>query len=99
MSNIVKWGLLAAAVVALVALIVALPFNDYISSSNFSEAVNVIINYLGKYLKFGRALLNNFLNTWGRTALTGLIAYSFTKFFITLSIKVGSWVYHFVFRG
>lgn len=99
MSNIVKWGLLAAAVVAMIALIVVLPFNDYINVSEFTSAVNGVVTLCGSYFKFGRGLLNNFLSPFGRACVSGLLAYFFGKFFITIAIKIVAWIQHFIFRG
>ena len=99
MSNIVKWGILAAAVVALIALVVALPFGQYINVSEFSSALSGIATICGNAFRFGRGLLNNFLTPFGRTVLTGLLAYFFGKFFFTVALKIVAWIQHFIFRG
>ena len=99
MSDVIKWGLLAAAIVAMIAMIVILPFNNYMNFGAVGSAVSSIVSVCGNAFAFARGLINNFLSPFGRTALTGLMAYLFGKFFITLGVKVVSWVYHFVFRG
>lgn len=99
MSNVVKWGILAAAVVALIALIVALPFNQYISVGEFSSALSGVTAICGKYFKFGRGLINNFFSPFGRSCITGLLFYWIGGFFVKIAIKIVAWVQHFIFRG
>lgn len=99
MSNAIKWAILGALVIALIALIVVLPFNDYINVSEFTTSVNGIVTLCGQYFRFGRGLINNFLTPFGRGCVTGLMSYWIAKFFINLSIKVVAWVNHFIFRG
>lgn len=99
MSNIAKWAILAGSIVALIALIVALPFTNFINVSEFTSSINGVVTLCGKYFKFGRGLINNFFSTFGRNCINGLLVYWFAKFFITLSIKLVAWVQHFIFRG
>lgn len=99
MSNIAKWAILAAAVVALIALIVALPFNQYINANEFSTALSGVTTICAKYFKFGRGLINNFFSPFGRTCITGLMFYWIGGFFIKIAIKIVAWVQHFIFRG
>lgn len=99
MSNIVKWALLAAGTVLIIGLILVLLFNDFINLSEFSAGLTSIVSIVGDYFIQARGLINNFFTPFGRTCLTGLLVYLFSKFFITLAIKITVWVYHFVFRG
>lgn len=99
MGEIIKWGILAAIIVVLIAMIVLLPFNDYINFGVVGTAFSTIITYVGNGFQFGRGLLNNFFSPFGRGALTGLLVYFFGKFFITIAIKIVSWVNHFIFKG
>lgn len=99
MSNVAKWAILAAAVVALIALIVALPFNQFINVSEFSAALSGVTSICGKYFKFGRGLINNFFTPFGRSCITGLMFYWIGGFFVKISIKIVAWVQHFIFRG
>ena len=99
MSNVVKWGLLAAAVVALIALIMALPIVGFVDVDEFGSLLGQLATLAGGVFKSARGIINNFLTPFGRTLLTGIIAYLFGRWAITLGIKIVSWVYHFVFRG
>lgn len=99
MSNVIKWGILAAAVVAGIALIVALPFNSFIDVSEFSSAISTVTNICGSCFRFGRGLLNNFFSPFGRSCITGLLYYWIGGFFIKIGIKIVAWVQHFIFRG
>lgn len=99
MSNAVKWALLAAGAVALIALVVALPFNQYIDMGQFGTLLTRLTVLAGDGFKNARGLINNFLTPFGRNVLTGLMVYLFGKWAITVAIKTVTWVYHFVFRG
>lgn len=99
MSNAVKWALLAAAAVAAIALIVALPFTQFANAGQLSAMLTRLVHLVGGAFTSARGLVNNFLTPFGRTVLTGLLYYLFGKFFITIAIRVTAWVYHFIFRG
>lgn len=99
MSDIVKWGLLGAGVVLLIGLVSALPFVDFINFTEFSAALNNIIDSCSGFLVNARRLINCFLLPSGRTILSGLLVWLFGKWAILISIKTVAWVYHFVFRG
>lgn len=98
MSDAVKWALLGAAVIALIALIMALPFVSYIDTGGFGEALSTITSYAGSALYTARCLINNFLSPLGRTILSGILFWLFGKTFIMTSIKIGAWIYHFIFK-
>lgn len=99
MSNAIKWGILAAAVVALVALIVVLPFNQYINVNQFSSAIAGVTSICANAFKFARGLVNNFFSPFGRSCITGLMFYWIGGFFVKIAIKLVAWVQHFIFRG
>lgn len=98
MSDIAKWALLVAGAVALIALIMALPFVEFINLEEFSAALSNVVNIAGDAFLFGRGLINNFLLPFGRTVASGLMFWLFGKWAITISIKIGAWVYHFIFK-
>ena len=99
MSDIVKWGLLAAGAVALVALIVALPFVDFINVGELGLLIGRLVDLVGGAFTSARGLVNNFLTPFGRDVLTGIMLYLLAKWVITLSIKITAWIYHFIFKG
>lgn len=99
MSNAIKWALLAAAVVALLLIIMSLPFVDFIDVGQFGMLLGRLTALVGTAFRSARGIINNFFTPFGRTVLTGLMAYLFGKWAITLALKLSSWVYHFVFRG
>ena len=99
MSDIVKWGLLTAGLIALIALVMALPFVGYIDIGEFGSALTNIVNVAGEFFDDARGLINCFLLPFGRTLLTGIMAWLFGKWAIMVAIKIVAWVYHFIFRG
>lgn len=99
MSDIIKWALLVAGVVIILALIFALPIASGMDLGAFTEGITNIVGILGGYLKTARGFLNNLvLPTIGPPILTACIAWTFTKFFATQAIKIITWVYHFIFK-
>lgn len=99
MSNVVKWGLLTAGLIALIGLIMALPFVGFIDFNEFSNSLSNILNVIGGGLHSARGLINNFLTPTGRNILSGILVWLFGKWAITVAIKIVAWVYHFIFRG
>lgn len=99
MSNAIKWALLTAGAVLLVGLVLALPFVDVINFGELSGAVSNLISVSGGALQSAKGIVNCFLSPWARGVLTGVIYYEIAKFAITISIKITTWVYHFIFRG
>ena len=99
MSDVVKWGLLTAGLIALIGLVMALPFVGFIDLGEFSAAINNIVSVAGTFFQDARGLINSFLLPFGRTLLSGIMVWLFGKWAITVAIKIVAWVYHFVFRG
>lgn len=99
MSDVVKWGLLTAGLIALVVGVMSLPFVGFIDLGEFGAALDNIISVAGGAFQQARGLINCFLLPFGRTLLTGIMGWLFGKWAITIGIKIVSWVYHFVFRG
>lgn len=99
MSDIVKWGLLTAGLIALIGLIMALPFVGYIDLGQFGSAINNIVSVAGDAFRSARGLINCFLLPFGRTLFSGVLVWLFGKWAISVAIKIVAWVYHFVFRG
>lgn len=98
MSDAVKWALLATAAVALIALVVALPFTEFIDAKAFGDALTTITTYAGDAFYKARCLINNLFSPLGRTILSGLLFWLFGKWAIMISIKIGAWIYHFIFK-
>lgn len=98
MSNIVKWALLVAGAVAIIGMIMALPFASYLNTTELGVAIGNIADICGGAFYNARGLLNLFLLPFGRTVLTGLIAYLFTSWIVKLGIKITVWIYHFIFK-
>lgn len=98
MSDIAKWALLVVGAVALIGLIVALPFVKFIDVGQLASAVNNIVTIAGDAFRFGRGLVNLFLLPFGRKIVTGLMIWLIGKRVIPLAIKIGAWVRHYIFK-
>ncbi len=98
MSDIVKWGLLVAGAIIIIGLILAMPLEKYIDIPVFTSGITTLVNVCGDGFKFARGAINNLLSPWARSAVTGLAVYIIGKQFLTLSLKIVIWVYHFIFK-
>lgn len=98
MSDAVKWGILAAGLIAVVALIMALPFTGLIDGTALASAVSTLVSYCGTAFAFGRGLINNLVSPWARGALTVLLGYMITKPLVLNVIKLAVWALHFVYK-
>ena len=98
MSDIAKWALLVAGAVIIIGLIMAMPLQRFIDVGVFSSAISVVVNVCQEGFRFARGVVNNLLSPWARTAVTALAVYIIGKQFLTLSLKIIIWVYHFIFK-
>lgn len=98
MADIAKWALLIAGAIVLIALIVALPFVEFIDVGQFGDLIGDIVAVAGTAFRGARGLINNFLTPFGRGVLTGVLAYLIGKWAITIGIKITAWIYHFIFK-
>lgn len=98
MGDAIKWALLATAIVVLIALVVALPFNNFLDVSEFADTVGTIVRVCGSSFQSARGLINCFLTPFGRTLVTGMLLWFFGKWAIMVAVKIVAWVYHFIFK-
>lgn len=98
MGDAVKWAMLGVAAVALIALIMALPFVQFANAGELGSAIQNIVAICEDAFTFGRGLINNFLTPFGRTIVSGLIVWLLAKWALMIAIKTAAWTYHFVFK-
>lgn len=98
MGDFVKWGLLIVGLVAVIALIVALPVWEYLDTTELGTAVGSLVTYVGDFFRSARGLINNFTTPFGAGALTAVITFKLTKPFVTRAIKMLVGIYHFIFK-
>ena len=98
MSDYVKWALLAAALVALLALVAALPVSDLSLLGSVGSYLNSLVSVCGSALGSARALVNNLLFPPVRTFLSGLLIWLFCKYFLLLAIRITKGIYSFIFK-
>ena len=98
MSDAVKWGLLVAGALAIIALIVALPFVDFINLEQFSLAITNIVGVAGSAFRFGRGIINNLLLPFGRTVASGIMIWLVGKWALVITIRIATWIYHYIFK-
>lgn len=98
MGDVVKWGLLVAGILLIIAMVVELPFLDFLNLAEFSTAIANVVTICGSVFKFARGLINNFLTPFGRAAATGLIYWVVCKPFIMTAIQYMVYIYHYIFK-
>lgn len=98
MSDIAKWALLVAGMVAIIALIVALPIFDIINVDELTNTVSSIATICSNALQSARGLINYFLTPFGRNILTVVIGYEFGKFAYKWGIKILAYAYKWIFK-
>lgn len=98
MSDAIKWGLLVAGIVAVIALVVAIGFGEYISVSTILKGCEMIVGYASVPLKNVRSLLNNFFFPETYPALTFAIWWLFLKPIVTIGVKLTVSIYHYIFK-
>ena len=99
MSDVVKWGLLVAGLLVVVALIVALPLADGIDFDALNEGITIIVDTTGDYIKSARGFLNNLvLPEVGVFILSSCIAWLFLKLPLRYSIRLVIKIYHYIFK-
>lgn len=98
MGDAIKWGLLGSAILVLIALIVVLPFNNFINVGEFGNTITTIVTVCGTAFQSARGLINIFLTPFGRTLVTGMLLWFFGKWAVMVAIKIVAWVYHFIFK-
>lgn len=98
MSDAIKWGLLVAGIVAVIALVVAIGFGNYILTDTFIEACETVVSYSSKALANARGLINNFFFKEALPVVTFSIGWILLKPFTTFSIKLIVSIYHYIFK-
>lgn len=98
MADIAKWALLVAGLIAIVALILALPIFDALNIDELTRAIAGISSISSTYLQAARGLINYFLTPVGRTILTVVIGYEMLKFLLKWGVQIVSLVYHWIFK-
>lgn len=98
MGDAIKWGLLIAGLVAIIAIIISLPFVDFIDLASFTESITTLTSIVGGFFYKARCLLNNFLSPVGRVILSGILIWLIGKWAIKVALNIVVWVYHFIFK-
>ena len=100
MSDVVKWGILAALVVALIALVLGTPFMDqYVEGISFLNSFNSyateFVAILGECFGYARRLINNFLPA---QLVTITIALTFARKPLYLLIEVTTLIIKAIYK-
>ena len=98
MTDIAKWALLLAGMIALIALIVALPIFDVLNIEELTAAISGITSICSGALQAGRGIINYFFTPVGRTLLTVVIDYELLKWAYKWGIKVLAYAYKWILK-
>lgn len=99
MSDFVKWGIIGAVIVAIIATIAALPATGVLDSvfedGGTGEVISHGLSVLSSYLVTARKVINNFVYP---PAFTALLAMTFGMFFVKSAIRVGTFVIRMIYK-
>lgn len=98
MSDAIKWGLLVAGIIAIIALVVAFGFGNYIDSQVIVDGCNILVKYAGSAFKSARGLINNFFFPIVYPAVGFVIWWLIVKPLATATIKLTVSIYHYIFK-
>lgn len=98
MTDLAKWALLLAGLVAIVALIVALPIFDIINVDELTAAISGIATLTSQALIAARGIVNCFLTPVGRTILSVVIGYMILRFLYRWGVQLVSLAYKWIFK-
>lgn len=98
MADIAKWAILVAGLVAIIALIVALPIFELLDIAVLTSAIGNIANLAGAALTSARGLLNYFVLPAAIPLVTVVIGYVILRPFLLWSIKILTMAYHWIFK-
>ena len=98
MSDIAKWALLVAGLVAIIALIVALPIFSVLNVDELTSAVSGIVTAAAGAFQAARGFINCFFTPVGRTILTVVINYKLLRWAYKWAIQVLSMAYRWIFK-
>ena len=98
MSDLAKWALLLAGLIAIVAAVVALPVFQVINISSLTSAISTITTKCSSALTAARGIINFFFPEAVRPLVTVALGYMFTKFLIVWAIKIISLAYTWIFK-
>lgn len=98
MSDIVKWTILIALVILIMASLMALPIFAGFNIPALAGYIGQFIGYCGNAITWGRQFINNFLYPEAITALSGLVFYFVAKPFMLFSIDLTVGISRFIYK-
>lgn len=98
MADIAKWAILVAGLVAIIALIVALPVFDILNIEILTTSISNVASIAGAALTSARGLINFFVLPQAIPLVTILIGYMIGRPFVLWSIKILTMAYHWIFK-
>lgn len=98
MSDIAKWALLAAGMVALIALILAIPLFDGIDLTAITSTINQFTALITPYISFARGLINYLVLPQAIPIINVILIYILTKPFVIGAIHLTRGIYSWIFK-
>lgn len=98
MSDVIKWGILIAAVLLIVTAVLSLPIFLGFNVPALADSLSQFISVAGSAITWGRCFINNFLTPAGATCLSGLVIYFVAKPFLTFGIDLTVGIMRFVYK-
>ena len=98
MSEIVKWGLLVAGMVAMIAILFSIPLFDGIDLSSLTSTINQFTGVISPYIGFARGLINYLVLPQAIPIVNVILIYILIKPFVIGGIHLIRGIYSWIFK-
>lgn len=98
MSDIAKWALLVAGMVAMIALLLAIPLFDGINLSSLTSTINQFTGVISPYIGFARGLINYLVLPQAIPIVNVILVYILTKPLVIGAIHLTRGIYSWIFK-
>lgn len=98
MSDIAKWALLVAGMVAMIALLLAIPLFEGINLSSLTSTINQFTSVISPYIGFARGLINYMVLPQAIPIINVILVYILTKPLVIGAIHLTRGIYSWIFK-
>lgn len=98
MSDIAKWALLVAGMVAMIALLLAIPLFDGINLNAITSTINQFTGLISPYIGFARGLINYLVLPQAIPIINVILIYILTKPLVIGAIHLTRGIYSWILK-
>lgn len=98
MSDIAKWGLLVAGMVAMIALLLAIPLFADLDIAVISSTISTFTGVISPHIGFARGLINFLVLPQVIPLINAILLYVITKPLVIGAIHITRGIYSWIFK-